>query len=63
MTRAEVPGYIAFGFGALDLGDALVLPPVAFGTAGETPLKICNVGATDLDPPNQTYTVWIISGS
>jgi hypothetical protein len=56
------PGDIAFGFAPLDLSDELVLPPSMFGTAGETPLKICNVGGTALDPPSMTYTVYIITG-
>jgi hypothetical protein len=56
------PGDIAFGFAPLNLSDELVLPPSMFGTAGETPLKICNIGATALDPPSMTYTVYIITG-
>jgi hypothetical protein len=56
------PGDIAFGFAPLDLSDELVLPPSMFDTAGETPLKICNIGATALDPPSMTYTVYTITG-
>jgi hypothetical protein len=56
------PGDIAFAFAPLDLSDELVLPPSMFDTAGETPLKICNVGATALDPPSMTYTVYTIAG-
>ena len=56
------PGDIAFAFAPTNLSDELVLPPSMFGTAGETPLKICNLGATPLDPPSMTYTVYIITG-
>ena len=56
------PGDIAFGFAPLDLSDELILLPSMFDTAGETPLKICNIGATALDPPSMTYTVYTITG-
>ena len=56
------PGDIAYAFAPLDLSDELVLPPSMFDTAGETPLKICNIGATALDPPSMTYTVYTIAG-
>jgi hypothetical protein len=56
------PGDIAFAYAPLDFSDELVLPPSMFDTAGETPLKICNIGATALDPPSMTYTVYTIAG-
>jgi hypothetical protein len=33
-----------------------------YDTAGETPFKICNVGTTPIDPPSQTYTIFVLTG-
>jgi hypothetical protein len=53
---------IVYAFAPLDLTDTLLLPPVMVDTANEVSVKFCNLGTSALDPPAQTYTIYLLTG-